>query len=74
MPRKNPDAYRRYMKDYMVHRRAAVREDLAARRGGLVAAGKATASGRERVEVDGRDVPDEREYALRLPAVSPYWS
>lgn len=72
MPRKDPEAYRAYMRGYMKkHCHPIEKQMRAARREGLIAAGMASPSGRE--IVDGRDVPDTREYRLALPASSPYW-
>ena len=76
MPRKDPDAYRAYMREYMKKRSSALiaeRSELRAEhRASMVVVGKAHAvSGRE--IIDERGVPDTREYRLNLPASSPYW-
>lgn len=71
MPNKDPEAYRAYMREYMTARRATLAADLAARRKSMAAVGMGSESGRELV--DGRDMPDTREYRLTLPASSPYW-
>lgn len=76
MPRKDPEAYRAYMREYMKAHSAAktaARSELRAEhRVSMAAVGKAHAvSGRE--IIDERDRPDCRVFALRLPPADPYF-
>lgn len=81
MPRKDPKAYREYMREYMKKKyQTTEKQDLAARRAGLHAVGMAPApagEAKQRVEwheVDERERADTREFSLSLPPVSPYWT
>lgn len=62
------------MREYMRKQAAERRRSLEAV--GMIQALPGTGrsrSERRKDEVDGRDVPDTREFSLRLPAVNAYW-